>query len=599
MIKPIAEKEFIMKLVHPGKIAEIDRNALLKGIKTTALMHRAGEAVAAAVRRSCPLGAKVLILAGAGNNAGDGYAAAMLLAGDYQVEVMSVLSEKPSSPDALLFYNLCREIYLEDKAKADKKIAKRIALEREKGTAFAVLEEPQLRIRLTVLEDIVSGSARILGGACRETVSLGESATVVSVKVKAPQVIIEAVVGAGARLPLGDKLNELCDFLRQSSAYKIAVDVPLGTNPLTGEVEDLAPHFDETMSLSYLKLGLASYPAKEYAGKLTLSDLSLPSVDGTEEIAGNEYILIEEAEACRLLPGRKANSSKGDFGRLSMLVGSREYQGAAILVAEAALRFGAGYVNMIAEEEMLPSVMCSCPETVFTVREPFAGLDSAANDRLVEATRSASAVLVGSGCGRAEELRALTYAFLREKTASPLVLDADAINVLAEDRENALKNIKDAGRVVVLTPHPLEFARLAGTGCDTVQRGRLPLAMRLAEECGAIVVLKGAATVITDGVRVYINSTGSSALAKAGSGDVLAGALSALLASADYSKAGLSREEIKASALELSALAVYAHGRAGDMLEAEYSALGVRPSDLPEAMARVLSQLSGKKASRA
>ena len=184
-----------------------------------------------------------------------------------------------------------------------------------------------------------------------------------------------------------------------------------------------------------------------------------------------------------------------------------------------------------------------------------------------------TAVLAGSGLGKSPALRA-TVSDLVAEGGCPLVLDADALNLLSEGDAAAV--LSRAGRRVILTPHPMEFARLAGCSVKEVQARRLPLAEDFARNTGAIVVLKGAGTVVTDGRKTYINSTGSPALAKGGSGDVLAGAVLGLLSG------GM-------APLEAAALAVYLHGRAGDTLEEEYSDRGVLPSSLGRQMAREIS----------
>ena len=164
---------------------------------------------------------------------------------------------------------------------------------------------------------------------------------------------------------------------------------------------------------------------------------------------------------------------------------------------------------------------------------------------------------------------------------APLILDADAINILATRREHSLELIRASVRKVVLTPHPLEFARLSGIPTSEVQSNRLRVARRFAKDNGCVLVLKGAGTVITDGNETYINSTGSSALAKAGSGDVLAGCLAAFVASG-------------VSPLRASALAAYLHGLATDSLSEELSDFGVIPSDLPREIARQIRKIEQK-----
>jgi NAD(P)H-hydrate epimerase len=355
----------------------------------------------------------------------------------------------------------------------------------------------------------------------------------------------------------------------------------LGTDAFSGEVCEGAPKFDMTVSLCLPKTGVVTYPAKENAGRLVNCDIGL-SGEWIEEIATDEYTLTDSDGARELLPERAENSSKGSFGRLAVITGSAEYMGAALLSVGGALRSGVGYLCYFGERESREIMLSKYPEVIFKSRPRLDKMTEGDKKLLVGEAEKSSAILIGCGCGRSAGLRALIYALLK-KSGAPLIIDADGINVLSEDRENGLNAIKNSPRVVILTPHPLEFARLIGKDVSEVQAKRLPLARNFAEETGAILVLKGAATVTVGGGRCFVNSSGSSSLAKAGSGDVLAGVISSLIAS---------RER---NLTELCALGVYAHGRAGDILSGSYSTLGVLPSELPEAVGVALAELQHKK----
>ena len=185
-------------------------------------------------------------------------------------------------------------------------------------------------------------------------------------------------------------------------------------------------------------------------------------------------------------------------------------------------------------------------------------------------------MLVGSGSSVTEELYALVWALL-ETEGCPIVLDADAINAIADKGGEGRAKLRAARRKVILTPHPLEFARLYGIRVAEVQQRRIELALAFARDYNCTLVLKGAGTVVTDGDRVYINSTGSSALSKAGSGDVLAGFVASLIAA-------------RTAPLYAAALAVYYHGVAADTLRDELSVFGVTPSDLPREIARQIAK---------
>ena len=286
---------------------------------------------------------------------------------------------------------------------------------------------------------------------------------------------------------------------------------------------------------------------------------------------------VDRALAARLLPKRAEDGNKGSFGKLLLLVGSEKYRGAPQLVTEAALRGGAGYVTLASERSVTDSVLSVFPETLFSTIPPFSSVTDADIEDICALDEKNTATVIGSGASVSIGLCRLTLALLKSGT-SPLVIDADAINALSEDRAASLRAISDSSRTVILTPHPLEFSRISGLSLDKINKNRVSLAEEFARSTGSILLLKGKGTVITDGHTTLINSSGGSALAKAGSGDTLAGLIGSLLAAGG-------------SALGVAALAAYIHGAAGDKLAEEFSSFGVTPSDLPRMMAREIASL--------
>ncbi len=287
---------------------------------------------------------------------------------------------------------------------------------------------------------------------------------------------------------------------------------------------------------------------------------------------------ITDKWAKSALPKRRENSNKGTFGRLFAYVGSTKYMGACHLVLESALRGGAGYVELCAEREVWLSVLAKFPEIVYTEANPTSLLTEGDIARIAEAEKKSTAALIGCGSGASEPLRELTTSLINS-SGGPLVIDADAINSLAYDSESAICAIKTSKRKIILTPHPLEFSRLCGLSVEKINEDRVFAAESFAKETASIVILKGNRTVITDGNKTYVNTSGSSALAKAGSGDCLAGLLSSLVATR------------QGDVLSLCALAAYIHGAAADNLSVVFSKYGVTPSDLPREMAKVIKSL--------
>ncbi len=280
----------------------------------------------------------------------------------------------------------------------------------------------------------------------------------------------------------------------------------------------------------------------------------------------------DKSTAKALLPKRAPDGSKGDFGRALLITGSEQYEGAGRLTIEASLRGGAGIVTYLSTRALRDRLIKDLPEAIY---EPLLDNISDNTERILSLAERHTAVLIGSGSSVSEELYRLISDFLRRKGA-PLILDADAINSLARFGDKS--EIKRSERPVILTPHLLEFSRLSGLPAEEIRENREAIAEGFAGENNCILLLKGKNTVITDGKATYINTTGSTALAKGGSGDVLSGLLVSLLA--------FMKEPLKAAAL-----AAYLHGRAGDGLEKTYSAFGVTPSDLPKQIAKCIREL--------
>ncbi len=501
-----------MRLALSSQIRKIDSYAInTLGIPAEVLMGRSGAAVARAARSLCKVGDSVVILAGKGNNGGDGYAAACELISDYDILVYDVFSGGQKTKEGRHF-----------------------------------------------LEKYIS-----LGGVVKPLESMENFTS----DIEKSDLIIDAIFGTGFTGDLPEIIKELASVIRSSSARKIAVDVPIGVNADDGSVTHEAINVDITVGLSYLKPGLLSYPAADYCGRVILDTLDLPG-DKIEEHIQMSSNLFDLAEAEKALPPRISNSSKGTYGKALLIAGSKEYMGAGLLSIEAALRGGAGYITHVCSESERVVYALKFPEVIYNT-----DIDNI--EKISALSKRSSSTLIGSGSGVSEHLADLVENLIKIE-GSPLVIDADAINSIA--KYNRVEALKSAKRKVILTPHPLEFSRLCGRSVSQVQSNRIGLAKSFAWEYGVILVLKGARTIITDGNELYINSSGSSALAKAGSGDVLAGAMASILA-------------YHPDPLKAAALAVYLHGRAADNLSEELSEYGVTPSDLPREIAKTIKKI--------
>jgi NAD(P)H-hydrate epimerase len=263
------------------------------------------------------------------------------------------------------------------------------------------------------------------------------------------------------------------------------------------------------------------------------------------------------------LPPRAADSHKGNYGRVLVVAGSRGMSGAAVLCASGALRGGAGLVRVALPADVLPTVAASnpCYMTAPLAQDEQGRLAAAAEEELLGLAGANDVVVVGPGLGNAPGVAALVTALLGLRQ-TPLVVDADGLNVL-HGRTDRLR-----GRAAtVLTPHPGEFGRLIDLPITAVQQRRQELAARFAAEHGVVVVLKGHGTVVTDGTRLYVNTTGNPGMATGGSGDVLGGLIAALI--------GQGLEPFAAAQL-----GVHLHGLAGDLARDDLGAPSLVATDL-------------------
>ena len=348
-------------------------------------------------------------------------------------------------------------------------------------------------------------------------------------------------------------------------------------NAENGRASEFAFPFDATVELTLPKIGTHSYPAARYAGEFALDTLGLPIKELKDNFDLQDMIMDDDI-ASSLLPKRDPEGHKGSFGTLGMITGSRAYRGAALLASSAALRCGIGLLRYFGEEEVCNALLSYLPEPVCHPIAPLAQMQKADAESFLSNAPKVSTYLFGSGCGQSEGVAHLLRAFFASEGV-PLVLDADAINVLSDVRYALLPLLKQSKRKVLLTPHPLEFARLIGKTVDEVQADRLSLARSFAQEYGVTLLLKGKGSVIAEqSGRVCINPSGNTALSKGGSGDVLAGA------AASYAAQGL-------SLFDAAALAAYLHGRAGESLSEKLGEAGVLPSDLPKEIAKMANLL--------
>lgn len=370
-------------------------------------------------------------------------------------------------------------------------------------------------------------------------------------------VLVDALFGVGLSRELeGDYAGAVADFNRREG-FKIAVDMPSGLDADTGRVLGEAVRADLTVTFGFCKRGLVFYPGCEYAGEVVVADIGITQRSFFGEPPG---MFCLDEEPSELLPARAGDGHKGTFGRLLAVAGSRNMAGAAVLCAEAAYRAGAGMVKVITPQENRIILQEKLPEALLGTEED-----------LEEALSWADGVVIGPGLGKSERahecLRRVVHG-----SRLPLVIDADGLNLLAEDRELGEELASRQGGVV-LTPHMGELARLSGESVETLKSDLPGAGMRLAEQLRCVVAAKDARTfVCAQNEPVCVNIRGNSGMATAGSGDVLAGAIGGLLVQ------GMPAYRAACSGVAL-------HAAAGDAAARERGEHAVMAGDLVEKLA--------------
>lgn len=276
---------------------------------------------------------------------------------------------------------------------------------------------------------------------------------------------------------------------------------------------------------------------------------------------------LTHGDVLSVLPDRKPDSHKGDYGRVLLLCGSVGYTGAAALAAMGALRSGAGLVFLGVPESIYAIEAVKLTEAiVFPLPEKNGKLSAEAIPQILQRLPQMDAVLIGPGLGQSEDTFLVTKAVL-QSAVCPVVLDADGINVMAQHMDI----LRERHNPTILTPHAGEFARIYGE----IKPDRISCAGAFSEGTGCILLLKGHETVITDGTECYVNHTGNPGMAVGGSGDVLAGMI-----------AGLIGQGLKP--LKAAACGAWLHGAAGDICAEEIGQYGMLPSDMLEVLPRLL-----------
>jgi NAD(P)H-hydrate epimerase len=553
-----------MQILSVSAMQAVEKAADEAGHTYARMMELAGQGVARAMLRRVPLkGRRVLILVGPGNNGGDGLVAARYLK-DAGARVTAYLS-RPREPeeDAVFKQALEREVEL---------------LTYEEDEELGALEQQLAKCHILVDALLGTGATPPLRGNIEEILRTADR--VLSTTNHDPLTVLNRVPECPAARP-----------------YVVAVDGPSGMDFDTGEIDPLTLKAHLTITFANPKWGHLRFPAAEHVGELLVADIGIP--EGVE-IPQEEVELATPEMVRAWLPRRSDDSHKGTFGKALIVAGSMNYTGAAALTATAAVRAGAGLVTLAIAGALHHAIVPLVPEATYLLLPNVLGAVTADALQLLKSRLADyDALLVGPGLGQAEETVAFIRAlfglapkrrptgFLKDEGAAsqarkpelpPLVIDADGLNILS--KQDDWPSLLPPGSV--LTPHPGEMARLTGLEVGAIEQERWATTRKYAQEWGQVVVLKGAFTVVAapEGQTVLLPFA-NGGLASAGTGDVLAGAITALRAQ------GL-------GAFEAAVSGVYLHGLAGELVRVEVGKTGMAARDVAVALPRAIARLQGR-----
>jgi NAD(P)H-hydrate epimerase len=526
-----------MKVVTAREMQQIDRKTIREyGVPRHVLMERAGVAVAKKVQELFER-KKTIILAGGGNNGGDGLVAAReLFNARWNVKALLLAREGKLGPDCLLQLRTAQQLGV------------------------------PVEYRTGITEKDLHGA-----------------------------VVVDAMLGTGLNKDIEGTMAKVITFLNKAGSPVLSVDIPSGISSDQGRVMGVAVKADYTVTFGLPKRGHLLCPGADHAGRLFIEDIGFPGNLLTSDDLAVE--LLEKSMLLHLIPERPRYSHKGDYGHVLIVAGSKGKTGAACMAAKASLRTGAGMVTIGIPESLMDAFQGRVVEEM-TLPLPDRGdgtLSSKAAKTILKFTAEKADVLcIGPGIGVSDDTRTLMAEVILASTA-PLVVDADGINSLADSRgkgAGALGILKKAVAPLVLTPHPGEMTRLLRRTPEAggqknkerelitkIEQDRITTALSFSRESGTCLILKGVPTIVAEPEgRAFINSTGNPGMATAGSGDVLAGMVSAFLAQgADPLKAAL--------------LGVFMHGLAGDLAAQEKGMHSLIASDMIDALPAVFKSM--------
>ena len=469
----------------PKDMMVADANAEDLGILKSALMENAGKSIADHIINSLDP-CKVTIFAGNGGNGGDGFVAARhLLNNGYNVEVLFL-----GNPNRI---------------KSKETLQNWIAIQN--------INTGLNKLNLKIIED---------SAALKKVDST---------------VIIDAMLGTGIKGKIKEPISSAIDTINNSTGIKIAVDVPSGLDPLTGEVHDKAVESDFTITFHKIKSGLKKAEIN-YVGNIVLYDIGIP--EEAETFLGKGDLLR--------LKKRAFTSHKGNNGTVLVVGGSYDYSGAPTLAGLSAFKSGVDLVYVACPESVSATIRSYSPDLIVNTLHHNYIVEEDVN-KLIELSKKADSLVIGCGMSRETETELALNKFV-EEIETPMVIDADALKLLDLDL------IKGKNQVIV-TPHSAEFKALFGVKIPESLEDKIETVTQAAHENNCVVLLKGALDIISNGQKTRLNKTGNPGMTVGGTGDCLAGLTGGLLAKGH-------------DAFEAACLGAYINGKAGDRASVKY-----------------------------
>lgn len=378
-------------------------------------------------------------------------------------------------------------------------------------------------------------------------------------------IIVDCIFGVGLNKEIvGDKLQviSMINVMHQSGSYVISADIPSGIDANNGKVLGIGVEADLTVTFGYSKIGCFMDPGRLYSKKVKLASIGM---DYKRLGTGKpKYFTIPLGERISL-PKRNPMGNKGSFGRIVIVAGSRDMAGASYLSAYSSFLTGSGLVEVITPIENRQMFLELLPETVLFTYDA----TNPPIEEVIKHCNNADCVIVGPGLSVTEYTKQLVHAMI-DKVDRTILFDADALNCIAQ-MGCGFNQEKHRNRDVIITPHPGEFARLLQKPISEIKESYIDFCNEYAKKFGIIMVGKGSTSIVTDGETVYINNTGSDAMAKAGSGDVLTGVIGSLIGQG-------------APAFEAAWKGVFLHGLAGDLAALDIGNHSLLASDIAKAL---------------